>query len=102
MDYHHFTRKCDGMCDSCDCPAEVRLTPDSPEQWRPMATAPHDGTSVQLLIYHLNRKFAWEGGKRQWEQIVEAAWIDFNGGGWTWRGMCGEPQGWRPVAAARP
>ncbi len=25
MDYHHYTRKCDGMCDSCDCPESVRL-----------------------------------------------------------------------------
>jgi len=24
-DYHHHTRKCDGMCDTCDCPESVRL-----------------------------------------------------------------------------
>lgn len=28
MGYHTFTRKCDGMCDSCDCDESVRL-PDS-------------------------------------------------------------------------
>jgi hypothetical protein len=28
VDYHHFTRKCDGMCDVCDCDASVRLPED--------------------------------------------------------------------------
>lgn len=25
MTYHQHTRKCDGMCDICDCPESVRL-----------------------------------------------------------------------------
>lgn len=25
MSYHQHTRKCDGMCDTCDCPEAVRL-----------------------------------------------------------------------------
>ena len=32
MDYHTFTRKCDGMCDSCDCDESVRLPDDAPRE----------------------------------------------------------------------
>ena len=31
MSYHQHTRKCDGMCDTCDCPESVRLPDD--ERW---------------------------------------------------------------------
>ena len=93
MDYHLLTGKCDGNCDWCQCP------PEREEPWRPMGTAPKDGTELELLMYHRNRQYAKGDEKLSWEQVVVAKWIDFNGGGWTWYGMCGEPQGWRPLPA---
>ena len=93
MDYHLLTGKCDGNCDWCQCP------PEREEPWRQMETAPKDGTEVELLMYHHNRQYAKGDEKLTWEQVVVAKWIDFNGGGWTWRGMCGVPQGWRPMPA---
>jgi hypothetical protein len=64
-----------------------------------METAPKDGTVIHMLMHHPYRQYAKGVEKRQWEQVVEATWIDFNGGGWTWHGMYGEPQGWRPLPA---
>ena len=57
MDYHHYTRKCDGMCDSCDCPESVRL----PDEWQPIETAPKDGREQILLKvpYNQNGVLAW-------------------------------------------
>ena len=37
-DYHHYTRKCDGMCDTCDCPESVRLLDGSEPQLETVAT----------------------------------------------------------------
>jgi hypothetical protein len=67
--------------------------------WRPMGTAPKDGTEVELLLWHRNHRYAADWDRKNWEQIVTAEWIDFNGGGWTWNGMCGDPQCWRPLPA---
>lgn len=66
------------------------------QDWRPLLSAPLDGTYVELLIWHHNHFKAPENQKENWEKIVKAQWIDFNGGGWTWSGMSGSPQGWRP------
>ena len=92
MDYHAWTKKCDGMCDSCECPP-----PPEPPAWRSMDTAPKDGAEIELLLHHPNRQYAQGEEKRRWEQVVRAQWIDFNGGGWTWSGMYGIAQGWRPL-----
>jgi len=64
--------------------------------WKPMATAPKDGTAIRLLLRHLNWRYAEGEAKAMWEEDVEANWLDFNGGGWTWSGMCGQPVAWRP------
>jgi hypothetical protein len=60
-----------------------------------MIYAPLDGTEVELLLHHPNHRYAKGDEKQRWEQVVRAKWIDFNGGGWTWRGMSGSPMGWR-------
>lgn len=65
--------------------------------WLAMVYAPLDGTEVDLLLHHPNHRYAKGDERKQWEQVVRAKWIDFNGGGWTWRGMYGTPMGWRPV-----
>ena len=69
------------------------------ETFNPMDTAPKDGTPVRLKVRHDNWKYAAEDQKAQWEAVVVAKWIDFNGGGWTWHGLCGRFLGWLP---ARP
>lgn len=66
--------------------------------WNGMADAPKDGTEVELLLRHPNyRHCKTDEEQAQWEQVVRAKWIDFNGGGWTWNGMYGSQCGWRPL-----
>ena len=67
--------------------------------WLPMDTAPRDGTSVELLMFHHTRQYEEDPEKRErlWTAVVKAYWTDFNGGGWVWNGMCGSPQGWRTL-----
>jgi hypothetical protein len=77
----------------------ARIHGPGPGAWRPMDTAPKDGTEIELLLHHPNRQYAEGEEKQNWEQVVRATWIDFNGGGWTWHGMYGIAQGWRPIAA---
>lgn len=72
-------------------------SPDSDEIWLPMDTAPVDGTKVLLRIEHQNLRYAPPEDRDQWIDIVVGRWIDFNGGGWTWYGMCGFKAGWRPL-----
>jgi hypothetical protein len=67
------------------------------DEWMAMLYAPTDGTEIELLLHHPNRRYAEGDAKREWEQVVRATWIDFNGGGWTWHGMSGTPMGWRPL-----
>ncbi len=67
--------------------------------WRPMDTAPKDGTEVFLFIVHP----AWQYEKDdpgQWQGVVKGRWIDHNGGGWTWPGLCGVPIQWAPLLPA--
>jgi hypothetical protein len=64
--------------------------------WRPMRTAPKDGTEIEVLVHHLNRRYAKRSEKSQWESIELVRWIDHNAGGWTWHGMTGQFRGWRP------
>lgn len=68
--------------------------------WHCMTDAPKDGTEVELLLRHTNWRYCKTDAERaQWEQAVRAKWIDHNGGGWTWSGMCGAACGWRPLPA---
>lgn len=67
--------------------------------WLPMFDAPQDGTEIELLLHHPNRAYCTTDDERaRWTAIVKAKWIDFNSGGWTWRGMFGRVIAWRPIA----
>lgn len=67
--------------------------------WNAMATAPRDGTEIILLLHHTYRRYARTSAEQKmWEQEVPAKWIDFNGGGWTWRGMAGTPIAWKEIS----
>jgi len=66
--------------------------------WRRMTDAPKDGAVVELLIRHDNwRHCRTDEDRANWEGVVLAKWIPFNGGGWTWEGMCGRALAWRPL-----
>ena len=49
-----------------------------------------------LRIEHPNLRLAAPEDRDQWIDVVVGQWTDFNGGGWTWYGMCGFRAGWRP------
>ena len=66
------------------------------QPWRPMRTAPKDGTEIECLVYHRNRRYAKKADKHEWTDIVTAHWTNHNSGGWVWRGMMGQFRGWRP------
>lgn len=84
-------------CTSDTVVTRIEFSYDLLEGWEAMATAPKDGTPVELLLRHLNWHYATGADKDQWQQIVDARWIDFNHGGWTWHGIAGEPVVWRPA-----
>lgn len=64
--------------------------------WRSMDSAPKDGTSILAYCVHPNARLAGED-VAEWTEIVVTRWIDFNGGGWTWNGICGEHVAWQPL-----
>ena len=63
-----------------------------------MRTAPKTGIEIEVLVYHLNRRYAKRSEKSQWESVETVRWIEHNAGGWTWNGMTGQFRGWRPTA----
>src|SRR5574337_740475 len=93
MDYHLLTRRCDGNCDWCECP------PPKDNPWLPMETAPKDGAEIEILFRHTNWNYAAGLDRDDWQQVCKAHWIDFNGGGWVWDGICGQPICWRALPA---
>jgi len=64
---------------------------------QPMATAPKDGRKILIRFEHMNYAYADDANRWQWEDVLEAMWIDFNRGGWTWHGLCGAPTCWWPI-----
>lgn len=66
--------------------------------WRPMTTAPRDGTYIEVLVRHFTWRYAKGVEKDRWQQHVRAQWIDFNGGGWAWSGIMGTAMVWRPAS----
>ena len=67
--------------------------------WRDMAEAPRDGTRILIWFVHQNAKYAADPIKEGWAAAHEAQWIDHNGGGWTWHGLCGVATYWQPLPA---
>ncbi|PZQ44864.1 MAG: hypothetical protein DI551_09185 [Micavibrio aeruginosavorus] len=69
---------------------------------RKMEDAPKDGTEILILFRHESYKFCKPDQREEWEQLCRAKWIDHNGGGWTWEGICGHPIGWIPEPMQQP
>ena len=73
----------------------IEFSYDLLDGWLPMTTAPKDGTVIEILMRHNNWHYAAGVDKARWQEVVRAQWIDFNHGGWTWRGIAGTPVVWR-------
>lgn len=76
-----------------DAAALLRSEPvGEPVGWRPIETAPKDGTHILVWMRHEAYGFKAEG-------VDTARWTDHNGGGWvTW--LSGTPTHWMPLPSA--
>ena len=80
--------------------AEPNHQPHAVSQgWRDIETAPRDGTRILIWFVHANAKYSSDPIAEGWEAAHEAYWIDHNGGGWTWHGLCGVATYWMPLPA---
>lgn len=78
----------------------MALTPQvAAEGWRDLDSAPKDGTEVELRVVHVNAAYdePAEAEKNGWIAACRGHWTDFNGGGWTWKYLCGSVCQWRPI-----
>lgn len=71
-------------------------TPQEAMQWRPIESAPRDGTEILVWVGHnpLN------GHKPEWSHMAHARWTKHNNGGWVWEGLCGLITHWMPLPEA--
>jgi len=67
--------------------------------WQPIETAPRDGTRILIWFVHAHAKYSDDPVAEGWEAAHEAYWIDHNGGGWTWHGLCGVATYWQLLPA---
>lgn len=116
LDYGHHECRREGFPDMTPaqfvdmfCNTHKGCTPDSVltriqfnhgalEGWRPMATAPKDGTPVYLLVRHVNYHYCERSARPVWEESVRSYWYEHNGGRWSWNGMDGEAVAWMPTS----
>lgn len=101
-DFHDLSTLC-GQLERELADAKQALS-ETGEAWRPMVSAPLDGTEIEILFRHFDywtslKLDGKEKADEQWQAAQRAHWIDHNGGGWTWHGMAGTPVGWRPLDA---
>jgi hypothetical protein len=70
--------------------------------WQPIETVPKDGTEVQIRLVHVLAAYCNDPHKEGYIATARAHWIDHNGGGLTWYGLCGAACQWRPLGAGGP
>ncbi len=66
-------------------------------EWRPIESAPRDGTPLLAWCVHPHARHAED--PKEWAAAVVTQWINHNGGGWTWNGMAGSFTHWQPLPA---
>lgn len=66
---------------------------ECPDEWK-------DGRSVLIEFVHANAQYCKGDDRKRWIAVHEAHWIDHNGGGWTWHGLCGVARRVRPLPSA--
>lgn len=66
--------------------------------WRDLDSAPKDGTELELRVVHVNAAYddAAKAEASGWIASCPGMWTDHNGGGWTWKYLCGSICQWRP------
>lgn len=79
----------------CDIEDLVGIPLPIPLLWHDMRSAPKDGTRILVRFEHANYRLADAESRHRWVEVCIAHWIDHNGGGWTWHGICGEATYWR-------
>jgi len=70
--------------------------------WRPIDTAPKDGTTIIVWCVHEMAKFCENPASEGYAAPAIARWINHNGGGWTWHGLAGPPTLWMPLPKVLP
>lgn len=70
--------------------------------WRELDNAPHDGTEIELRLVHPLAPYSPDPVGEGYIATARAYWIDHNGGGFTWHGLCGRVAQWRPSPKDQP
>lgn len=95
-----YTDQCGGFYAAGRKPMAAALTAALALQgWRTIDSAPKDGTRILIWFVHANAAYSKDPIKEGWAAAHEAHWIDHNGGGWTWYGLCGVATLWQPLPA---
>lgn len=71
--------------------------PSTASAWKPIETAPKDGTLILTWCVHVNAEFCDDAVAEGYAAPVIAKWIDHNGGGFTWHGLAGTHTHWMPL-----
>jgi hypothetical protein len=72
-----------------------------PVEWQTIDTAPKiEDRFILIRFEHENYAYASPEDKHRWEEVCPAQWTNFNGGGWVWHGLAGNPTHWRPLPAS--
>lgn len=66
-------------------------------EWKPIETAPKDGTPILAWCVHENAKFCKDPIAEGFKFMVIAYWTTFNKGGWVWHGGNGTFTHWMPL-----
>jgi hypothetical protein len=77
--------------------AAPQPAPAAEKGWRPIETAPKDGSLILTWCVHVNAEFCDDAVAEGYAGPVIAKWIDHNGGGWTWHGLAGTHTHWQPL-----
>lgn len=80
--------------------AHMAMTPAlAADGWRDLESAPKDGTEVELRVVHVNAAYEDEetAEREGWIAACRGHWTDCNGGGWTWKHLCGSICQWRVI-----